>query len=402
MIAGIVAGWIPARIFSAIKPVNVLKGKFDVMISSRFGIRKMLVVVQFAVSLMAIISVVVFFKQSVFMATSDYGFNKDNMLNVNITPDIYETFSTAVSGLSGVYEVSASSTLFGFGGAEGVVMKSKISPDSVEANVYSVSPSIIETMGLSLLHGSGFPLNKTQSEQTLIINEEAARQLHFNPADAPGNTVIINHKPFVIAGVVKDFHYSGFQSSIQSLVLRARAADFHVLNIVFDKGAETQAMSSVEHLWKKLYPNRDFEASWYDRQLYEGHLHRDDLQFMSLLAGVTIVLACLGLLGIVVLNVSNRAKELSVRKIIGATMFQLLAVAGKQFFTLLLMATAVGTIAGYFSSKSLLEQYAYRIEISPFLLGACCASLLTVGMSIIFLNAFKVARKNPTENLRAD
>jgi putative ABC transport system permease protein len=174
------------------------------------------------------------------------------------------------------------------------------------------------------------------------------------------------------------------------------------MNVSVSKNSRTTLISKLNREWESLFPRQPLEATWYDEELYETHLHREDLQFVTLLTSMAIVLASLGLIGIVVLTITNRSKELSIRKITGASVSQLFAIAGKDFLILLVIAIVVGIPAGYFVADSLLQQYAYRVAVTPWLLLNCSAGVIALGLLIVFASTYSTVTENPTKNLRME
>jgi putative ABC transport system permease protein len=399
---GILAGWVPSRIFSKLKPVNILKGKFDIKMLAGFGMRKTLIVLQFATSLAAIITVVIFFKQSFYMATADYGFNQKNVLNIRISPEAYAPLAAQLSSFPEVTSVSATSSLFGLMGGEKAIAHWEGGVDSVQVNVFSVTPSIVSTLDLSLLGDVRIPANEVEQRQLVIINEEMIREMNLKSNDIVGRTVNINAQQYRVAGVVRDFHYATFLSRIQPMIFRYASEDFRFMNVSVTNVSRETFISKIEREWKKIFPKQPMQATWYDEALYDMHLHREDIQFISLLTAMAIVLASLGLTGIVTLTITNRSKELNIRKIIGASVLDLFGTAAKDFVLLLVIATCIGIPIGFFIADSLLQQYAYRVAITGWLLMACGGSVILLGLLIILASTGRVITEKPIEKLRME
>lgn len=402
---GCVAGWIPARVLSSFQPVRVLKGKFNARLFGGIGLRKAMIVTQFAVSLIALVTLLVFYRQSTYMATADYGFTRDGIVTIAVQPQSYARIAAAFAAVAGVEQVSATSELFGFFGGDRKFVKRDKQADSLSASYYSITPSIIQSMGLTLVAGETVVVTDAEKAgHFVVINEAACRELRFQSlADAIGKEIwVTDRTPYHISGVVKDFHYASFQHSIKPLLLVYNPAEFRTLNLKITAGAGKEIASRLEAVWKKIYPHQRFEMDWYDKALYAQNLHEDDLIFIGLLTGMALSIACLGLLGMVIYTTKNRAKEVSIRKVMGADVWQVMAVVSKDFFVLLLIAVCIGLPVGSLAGMKFLQQYAYRISINAGLLAGCAGVLLLLGGITIGWQTFRTAMENPVKNLRTE
>jgi putative ABC transport system permease protein len=405
ILTGLFAGWIPARVFSSFPPVRVLKGKFNSKLFGGVGLRKTLTVIQFSLSLIAIITLFVFYRQSIFMAKADYGFQRRGILNIQLPQNGYEKAAETFSKLPGVETVSGTSALFGFSDGNTRFIKRERANDSFTSTYFSITPSFVNDMKLEIVAGENLPPSAPDKiTHFVLVNEEACRALQFkDPASAVGNNVWINDSTkYIIAGVVKDFHYSSFLHPIQPLLLGNQPGEFQIVTLKISKVARQNILPVLETAWKKIYPHQAFEANWYDKELYEQHLHKDDLTFLSVLTGMAISIACLGLLGMVIYTTKNRTKEVSIRKVMGANTWQVIIEMSKGFGVLLLISVCIGVPIGFISGNQFLQQYAYRISVSFGILVSSVAALLCLGALTIGWQTYRTAIANPVKSLRTE
>jgi putative ABC transport system permease protein len=337
--------------------------------------------------------------------TADYGFNREHILNIQLSQNAYEKTANAFTSVPGVERVSGTSDLFGFsGGDTKFIMPEKVG-DSLAAAYFSVTPSFIPNMGLKIIAGENLPATASnKAAQYVLVNEEAYKELRFkNADDAVGRTIWLNDgTTYIIRGVVKDFHYASFLRSIQPMILANNNNEINVVNILVSKSAEQNIIPLLQRSWKQLYPSQPFEADWFDKALYDQHLHKDDLVFIGLLTAMALSIACLGLLGMVIYTAKNRSKEVSIRRVMGAGLGHVVVEISKEFIVLLLLAVCIGLPIGFIAGKQFLQQYVYRIPLGFGILATSATILLIIGGVTIGFQTYRTALINPAKNLRAE
>ncbi|MFT4152866.1 FtsX-like permease family protein [Parafilimonas sp.] len=402
-ITGILAGWIPAKIFSKVKIVKVLSGRFNIGLFGGIGLRKTLIAIQFTVSMVAVITLMIFYKQCLFMANADYGFNRQNILTLPLPENGYKKAVAAFSLLPGVQSISATSQLFGFSGGDAVFIRKSVN-DSVRSEYFSISPSVITDFGLQIIAGKTLPPVGGHIFKDVLINEEACKILNFTtPGDAVGKIIKTDDTAgFHIAGVVRNFHYAGMQRSIMPLILTDNADQFTRLNLKIQGAADQYSLKTIKNTWEKTFPNEAFDALWFDQLLHDQHLHEGDLSGMGVLTGMSLSIALLGLLGMVVYTTQTRSKEVSIRKIMGASVTSIILQVSKSFTYLLLIAVAIGLPVGILLGNQFLNTYAFHIRIDSFLIIAAIIIFLLPGLCTIGWYTYRIAVANPVESLRTE
>jgi putative ABC transport system permease protein len=361
VVAGVVAGSIPAKILSSIRPAVAMKGQKALTVMKGITIRKTLVVAQFAMLLIGVIFMSAMYQQQHFMATAKYGFAKNNILNIDLYGTDYKKMWNELQKIPGVEWVTATSyTLGSNGGNQQKVYRNQMAIYST-AEVLSADDHFISVMQLPLVAGNNMlPAINDSAGSTALINEQAVTQLHFaNAQSAVGQLIHLSDSSEVrIAGVLKDFHSMSMFFPIFPLIIRQHPADFSVLQVKANAAVDAgQFKRAVAVAWKQLNPHQQFTAEWFDKALYANHFHGSDQLLMVLLCSIVLCIACLGLLGMVTYSSELRTKEVGVRKVMGAKVVQLLVLLSKDFAWLLVIAGCIAMPVGYIAAQLFLHNF---------------------------------------------
>ncbi len=405
VMAGMLAGVFPARVLSGFEPAKVLRSHTGLRIIRGLSLRKSLIVAQFTISLVAMIALLTMIRQMDYMATGDYGFRRERILNLPINDVPAQRFINEMSRLAGVERVSATSGLFGSHGDWQSVKRSRSGPDSAQAFAWSVDHQFLPTMGLTLLAGQNLPATAADSSgRWVVLNEEAVKAFRLGtPHEAVGQSLWLNDGTDVlVAGVVSNFRFTSFAWSVKPLLLRSEPDQYRYVNVSVAAGAEEAVLTDVKRVWKQLSPYEPFAGQWYDDFLQERHTHSDDTNFMGLLIGLAFSIACLGLLGMVTYTTQTRVKEIGVRKVMGAEVSQLVWLLSRDFVILLIIAAAVALPLGYMAGYAFLFAFAYHVSIGFETLGLCVGVLLLLGSLTIGLRTYLAAQTNPVNSLRTE
>lgn len=415
LIVSVLAGVYPALILTGFQPVKVLKGSFKNTMSGQ-TLRRSLIVFQFAISVFLIVCTFIVQQQLYFIQHAKLGYNRDHLIVLplddkmrNNLPVIKEQFKQNPDVLG----VSACSNSPVEGGG-GFSMRSAVMPEDKQMTVTAnrVDEDYVNTVGLQII--SGRNLNTQDIKDVLnddykknsyhfIINESAAKQLGWTAPEAVEKKLFLgNERPGIVVGVVKDFHFESLHTPIKPFILFPEQWKRELL--VKISGAHMQeTLSSLETKWKTLIPYRPFEFHFLDEdynKLYSSEITLGTV--MNLFAGIAIVLACLGLFGLSAYTAQQRFKEIGVRKVLGASVSNLVLLLSKDFIKLVVIAFIVASPVAWYVANTWLDDFAYRIRVSAWIFINTGFLAVIIALATISFQAIKAAIANPVKSLRSE
>lgn len=405
LFTGLLAGSLPAWTLSSFRPVEVLKNLANIKLLGSNGLRKSLIVIQFTLSMVIIIFTITFFRQFRYMAMADPGFNARNILSVPVAAPALELFVNEVSKVRGVELVSAVSVNPGKEAAGSVNIRNAQGNDPIPMEYYDVDSNFIRNMDLDLLAGKTFTLAQTNSSETQVILTRAAMgPLNFKtPDDAIGKIVWMDDSTNVeVIGVISDFYNRGLEQPYRPIMLRNRTELLQVLNIRTLNDHDNSVLEEVQTIWKNINPDQPFEGKWLYDELYQRKSAWGTISILGFLSIISITLASLGLLGMVVYNTEARKKEISIRKVMGASVSALIMLLSRGFIRLVLIGGLIAMPLGYVLGYFFLAIFANRVGMGFGFMVLGLASMLGIGLLIIGSLVFKVAMANPVTNLRTE
>jgi putative ABC transport system permease protein len=225
------------------------------------------------------------------------------------------------------------------------------------------------------------------------------------PAEAIGKMVLLDDTTKVqVAGVVWDFHFEGFEFAIAPLVLRSREKLFNIMSIKtsVNEAEAAPLITALKTSWKKFNPHEEFSYDWFAKQFYDNKAAEGTVSMLGLLAFMGITIACLGLLGMVVYTVEGRIKEVSIRKVMGASVSTIMSLLSKSFLKLVVIAMLIAGPIGWICSYLFLQIFAERVSIGAGILMMACGAIAMLALAVIGSQVFRVARSNPAIALRAE
>ena len=407
VLTGMGAGAFPAWVLSSFKPVKVLKSISTQKLFGNLSLQKGLLVFQFSLSLLIIIFLSAYYRQFTYVHALDPGFASKNILTVPISGNDM-VFANEISRIHGVRDISRTSDDFGMRGSGSVQVFTQ-KPDKgqrgLQSEFYFADAATVPVHKLQLVSGSNFSgyENRTK-EQQILINEKAAVLFGFkNAASSIGKTIWLNDSTQVeVKGVFKDFYDKGAARDIMPLIFRNKAGAYNYMNILVDASAKENIIGQISSIWKNINPNTPFEYEWLDQKIAAREDQSNAYATMGFLAFITISIAALGLLGLVIYTVETRQKEISIRKIIGASVNQLMFLLSKGFLKLLVISGLIAMPLGYLASIFFLQNFANRVSFGIGSLLLCFMFLLIIGIITILSNTYRAAAANPVDNLRSE
>ncbi|MEO6542109.1 MAG: ABC transporter permease [Ferruginibacter sp.] len=412
VITSVLSGLYPAKVLSSHLPVVSLKGAGAHKGGEKWLFRKGLIIFQFSVSLVFIIGSVVIARQLKYTRTKDRGFNSDAIVTV-ATPrgdslSKIKVLAEKVKKISGVNGTALQWLPPMTDNGRAMQLKFK-STDEKEIEVGQVAGNedFIPLYQIKLLAGRN--LVTADSVKEFVINESFVRFMgDKTPEESIGKTLYWNDKPYPVVGVVADFHSGSFHELITPLCIVNRPERESSLAIKLatkgkQPGAIKTTFSKVENIWKGIYPSGTFKYEFYDESL--ALLYEKDQQTATLVntaMGITIFISCIGLFGLALFTAEKRAKEISIRKILGARIGNIVIMLSKDFAILVIIALLIASPIAWYFMNQWLQDFAYRITISWWVFILAGSAAIFVALITTSFQAIKVAIANPVKSLRTE
>lgn len=403
---GLVAGVLPAGYLAALRPVSVLKDSGNTRILSRQSLRKSLIVAQFTLSTAFIILIVVIFNQVNFMLSKDYGFNDRDIFNVALQGVPYEKLSVAMQSIPGVIQIGGVSHRLGTWQDRASDYKTRVGGEPFVMRDFMVDDNYVRNLELSFLAGKNFTHTvHGGGVRQVILNERALQRFGFaDPVASIGQTIVVDDTVTLsVIGVVRDFHFRPMNYEIGPLALRYDSREFGFLSAKIVPGKDREVAAALEPVWKILDPVHPLEWKMMSDEIDEAYTDSgfvDVVKIVGYIAFLAVTLACLGMLGMAMYATQTRMKEIGIRKVMGASAFEVVFLLSKAFLILIAIAATIGTPFGYFMGSLFLDSYAYKAPISAGVLASGFAIMGILGTLVIGTQTWKAAAENPVDSLR--
>ncbi len=415
----LLAGFYPAKVLSSYLPVLTLKGANFQQVSGKNYLRKGLIVFQFTISLIFIIGTLIIGNQIKYVLNTDMGFAKNAIINIpgnqNYPKERMKILAQQIKQLAGVEMVSVDLGTPAEESHWSTILKSKeLGEGEVGAEFQAGDENYILLYQLKLLTGRNILPSDTMREY--LINETLAKQLGFKkPEDAIGKTIssggddgTTSHKQLPIVGVLADFHSESLHDPIAPTFISTSKKYSRIISVkLAAKGGQNRNLrvttAKIEKLWKNIYPNEKFEYKFFDETIakfYDKELKTE--QLMNTAMAIAIFISCMGLFGLITFEAQKRTKEIGIRKVLGASVSNIISMFSMDFLKLILFAFVIASPVAYYFMHQWLQNFAYRINISWWVFALAGLAAVLIALLTISFRAIKAAIANPVKSLRTE
>ena len=367
--------------------------------------RKGLVVFQFTISIFLFVSTMVVLRQMDYFQSRILGYDREQVAvvrNVRLLGNQTRAFKEKLRELPGVLNVSGSSHFPALGFSNWGIRPEGL--DALTLDIYICDENFLETLGMEIVQGRFFSGESGANDDSLVLNEEAVRQLGWT-GNALGKSITVNQRPYRVVGVVRDFHYESLHQRVDKLGLlhlsgRPQNRESYVAARIHAENV-TGILSRIREAWNSFLPNVPFEYSFLDEDYYNLYSSEQRVKKLALVFSIlAIFISALGLFGLSAFSAEQRTKEIGIRKVLGASAPGVMMMLSREFTRWVLLSNLIAWPAAYIAMSKWLENFAYRIPLRAdvFILSAVLA--LTIALFTVSYQAVKSAVANPSDSLR--
>jgi ABC-type antimicrobial peptide transport system permease subunit len=405
-ITGLMAGSYPALYLSGFTPASVLKGK----LTTSFGelwTRKGLVIFQFTLTVIFIVSMLVVYKQMKFVQSKYLGYNKDNIIYFPLEGELkktvnQETFIAEMKNIPGVVSASSiSHDMTGHSrGTYNVNWENKDPDDRTEFEVFTVNYDMLELLGIEMAAGRTFSKLHSAENTSVIFNEAAIKFMGIkNPI---GKKVKLNEEMEII-GVVKNFHFQSLHENIKPVFFIVNPDDTHLLMGKFSIGMQEEVLVDMERLYKKFNPDFPFDFQFLDEEYTSQYVAEQRVAILSkYFTRLAILISSLGLFGLAAFTAERRTKEIGIRKVLGSSEFAIVFLLTSEFTKIVLASILLALPLSFFISSEWLSNFAFKIELEWWYFVSAGLLTLFIAWITVGLQTIKAARASPVNSLRSE
>ncbi len=415
----LIAGSYPAFVLSSFKPVAVLKNAMFGNMSDAF-FRKVLVLLQFAVSIVMIVATIVVVNQLSFIQNKDLGYQRDQILNITFQGDISQSqkqiFKKEMQGLSAIKSVSLSNMLPGQGSYSNKLVEDYVPEGKNTGYQYiTADENFLETFGIAMQAGRYFDATSTSDKKQFLVNQAMLEYLEWGDG-AIGKEIGYYTYQYTqsggyeeipirgeVIGVVKNYHQSDLKSAIYPMLFKYYQGGESEMAIKIAAGQARNAISAIQEQWKSSFPAEPFTYQFLDESFEQTYANETKTaQVFAIFAALAIFISCLGLLGLVAFAAERRTKEIGVRKVLGASVMNIVGLLSKDFIRLVIISAFIAFPIAWWAMGQWLERFAYRVDLSWWIFALAGLIAVLIALLTVSSQAIRAAVANPVKAIRTE